>query len=119
MSSWGEDPSVVRGYRSGEQALGERDPALAAQEAVLPALELDRGIAREVGLADRAGHRAQVDVAVADHRPAQVLAAAAAEPALAGGGVSRADVEVLEVHDHRVGEGLRDGHRRILVDAHE
>src|SRR5699024_7109101 len=105
--------------RSGEQVLGVGDPALAAQEAVLPALELDRGVAGEVGVADRAGHRTQVDVAVADHRPAQVLAAAAAEPAGTGGGVGRADVEVLEVDDHRVGEVLGDRDRRVLVDAHE
>src|SRR5699024_8287672 len=38
--------------RSGEQVLGVGDPALAAQEAVLPALELDRGIAGAVGVAD-------------------------------------------------------------------
>src|SRR5699024_5132897 len=106
-------------WGSGEQVLGVGDPALAAQEAVLPALELDRGTAGEVGVADRAGHCTKVDVAVADHRPAQVLAAAAAEPAGTRVGIGRADVEVLEVDHHRVGQVLGDGDRGVLVDAHE
>src|SRR5699024_6291531 len=106
-------------WGSGEQVLGVGDPALAAQEAALPALELDRGTAGEVGVADRAGHCTKVDVAVADHRPAQVLAAAAAEPAGTRVGIGRADVEVLEVDHHRVGQVLGDGDRGVLVDAHE
>src|SRR5699024_11332776 len=96
-------------WGSGEQVLGVGDPALAAQEAVLPALELDRRTAGEVGVADRAGHCTKVDVAVADHRPAQVLAAAAAGPAGTGGGGGRADVGGLAVDHHRVGPGLRGG----------
>src|SRR5699024_2109917 len=104
---------------SGAQVLGVGSPALAAQEAALPALELDRRTAGEVGVADRAGHCTKVDVAVADHRPAQVLAAAAAEPAGTGGAVGRSDVAVLEVDHHRVGQVLGDGDRGVLVDAHE
>src|SRR5699024_105097 len=65
-------------WGSGEQVLGVGDPALAAQEAVLPALERDRRTAGEVGVEDRAGQCTKVDVAVVDHRPAQVLGAVAA-----------------------------------------
>src|SRR5690606_3656687 len=104
---------------SGEERAGVGHAALAGEQAVLPALELDGGVAGEVGLADRAGDGAQVDVAVADDGAPEVPAAAAAEPALAGSGVGRTDVEGLEVDGHRVGQVLGDGHLGRLIDAHE
>src|SRR5699024_10156523 len=106
-------------WGSGEQVLGVGDPALAAQEAVLPALELDRRTAGEVRVADRAGHCTEVDGAVADIRIAQVLAVEAAEEAGTEGGVGWSDVADLAEARHRVGEVARGGDCGVLVDARE